>query len=74
MRALKCDLCGNYFDYDKDHTGILIKRRGNGEPFTSDLVILSPSDICPDCYNAIMKTIDERKQKKECHGESGEKT
>ena len=56
-KALKCDICKKYFDYNKKYTGIMIRRY---EAERGEEPILSPSDICPDCYNAIMGVIDSR--------------
>ena len=62
-RALKCDICGAYFDYDSKYIGIFINRynRYDTEAVRNEKPLLEPADICPDCYNAIMKTIDDRR-------------
>lgn len=63
-RALKCDICGAYFDYDRKYIGITIDRynRYDTEMVRKEKTILEPSDMCPDCYNAIMGTIDDRRK------------
>ena len=61
--ALKCDICGTYFDYDSNYIGIVIKRynRYDTEMVRKEETLLESVDMCPDCYNAIMKTIDDRR-------------
>ena len=60
MICLKCDICGNAFDFGVkvpnhvqfmriDSTGSYDRHRDH--------------DICPDCYAAIKKTIDARRKK-----------
>lgn len=67
--ALKCDICGTYFDYDSKYTGISINRYSRYDPeiVRKEKTLLERTDMCPDCYNAIMKTIDDRR--KVCHTE-----
>ena len=61
--ALKCDICGTYFDYDSKYIGIAINcyNRYNVEMVRKEETLLESTDMCPDCYNAIMKTIDDRR-------------
>lgn len=63
-RALKCDICGTYFDYNSKYIGITITRYNHyeAEILSDDAPILKTTDMCPDCYNAIMKTIDDRRK------------
>ena len=60
-RALKCDICGTYFDYDTKYIGIRITRHNcyDAEIVRDDTPILKATDACPDCYNAIMNTIND---------------
>lgn len=64
-RALKCDICGSYFDYDSKYVGISINcySRYDPEMVRKEKTVLGLTDMCPDCYNAIMKAIDERKKR-----------
>lgn len=64
-RALKCDICGAYFDYDSKYIGIAINRynRYDVEMVRKEETLLESTDMCPDCYNAIMKTIDDRRSR-----------
>jgi hypothetical protein len=60
MICLKCDICGNAFDF-----GVKVP---NHVQFTRIDSTGSPDrrrdhDICPDCYAAIKKTIDARRKK-----------
>ena len=65
MKALKCDICGGYFDgltclNDVEETTSPNKlsiyyRTDNGH--VQDWCLL---DICPECYMAIKKTMDDR--------------
>ena len=63
-RALKCDICGTYFDYNTKYIGIMITRYNHydAEIVRDDAPILKATDTCPDCYNAIMNTINERRK------------
>ena len=63
-RALKCDICGTYFDYNNKYTGITINRynRYDAEMVRKEKRVLEPTDMCPNCYNAIMDIIDERRK------------
>lgn len=59
MICLKCDICGNAFDF-----GVKVP---NHVQFTridsaGSLVRHTAHDICPDCYAAIKKTIDARRK------------
>ena len=63
-RALKCDICEAYFDYDSKYIGISINRYSRYDPemVRKEKTLLELTDMCPDCYNAIMKTIDDRRK------------
>lgn len=55
MKALKCDICGSFYDYDYDGHGI------TGFAFLNvDYSVIN--DICPDCLAAIKKVVDDRKK------------
>lgn len=60
MICLKCDICGNAFDFgEKTPNRVrLIRMYSTGN---SDKIV--DHDICPDCYAAIKKTIDARRRK-----------
>lgn len=59
MICLKCDICGNAFDFgEKTPSHVqFVRVKSTGASYKTDNY-----DICPDCYNAIMKTIDDRKE------------
>lgn len=56
--VLKCDVCGSIYNYGKEKPDsiafFLYDDNGNGNQ-------VSAYDICPDCYNAIVKALDGRK-------------
>ncbi len=66
-KALKCDICGGFFNslscisvINKNtipNDMMIYYRASNGNTIT-----LFDYDICPDCYNAIVKTIDARRK------------
>lgn len=67
MKALKCDICGGYFDSVSSRRLITKKMRPN----RVELGVMCDNgnyddtyvfDICPDCYAAIKKTIDARRK------------
>lgn len=58
MKALKCDVCGGYYDYintSSEVTGFAYLNSNDG--LVGDSV-----DICPDCYKAIKKALDDRRK------------
>ena len=67
-KALKCDICGSFFNglsciniVNKNTTpnDILVYLRAeNGNTIT-----VFDYDMCPDCYNAIKKAIDDRRKR-----------
>lgn len=63
--AKKCDLCGVLYDAKKVYSesgkpnGISLERMYNDSNQLSKT--LHTWDLCPDCMNAINKTIEERK-------------
>ena len=67
MKALKCDICGGYFDGIKKIWTMTENERPNrlymyyqaNSGQTMDDVEI---DICPDCYNAIKKAMDDRRK------------
>ncbi len=76
--ALKCDICGTYFDYDSKYIGIAINRynrydynRYDTEMVRKEKTLLELTDMCPDCYNAIMKTIDDRRKVRHTEEDNG---
>lgn len=56
MKALKCDVCGSFYDYNKrEITGFAFLNVGRS-------AIGDCSDICPECYKAIKKALDDRRK------------
>lgn len=65
--AYKCDACGKLYDVHNikgafavkgTHAIILRDRSLSGAIYNT-----KSYDLCPDCHNAIMKVIDERKKR-----------
>ncbi|MDT3387936.1 MAG: hypothetical protein LIR46_09290, partial [Bacteroidota bacterium] len=60
MICLKCDICGNAFDFGgetRNHARFMhISSTGNSNKIID-------RDICPECYLAIKKTLDERRKR-----------
>lgn len=52
MNAYKCDICGALHP----KTNALILAKG-----TRNTYGIHPKDLCDDCYNAIMKVLNERR-------------
>ena len=71
-RALKCDICGAYFDYNTKYIGIFINcyNRYDTEVVRKEKPLLEPTDMCPDCYNAIMNIINDRRKVRHTEEES----
>lgn len=67
MKALKCDICGEYFETIKTIRDMPENKKPNrlymyyqaNSGQTKDYV---EADICPDCYDAIKKAMDDRKK------------
>ena len=55
MKALKCDICGEYFD----GTEIPNRLRMCYQDYCGNINHYMDVDICPECYLAIKKTIEE---------------
>lgn len=67
MKALKCDICGGYFDSVSTRRSISKHTKPNYVRLdvmcdNCNYVTASAFDICPDCYAAIKKTIDARRK------------
>ena len=67
MKAIKCDICKNYFDGVSTSEFVKGYRIGNHiEVNTVSMrghrYILLDEDICPECYAAIMEVIDSRRK------------
>ena len=69
-KALKCDICGSLFRF-YDHIPLSLKDKMAPKPNYMRLTYIDCGggwytneeyDICPDCYNAIVKTIDARRK------------
>ena len=60
MICLKCDICGNAFDFGEKIPNHIrfIRVHSTG---SADKIV--DHDICPDCYNAIKKAIDDRRKR-----------
>lgn len=59
MICLKCDICGNAFDFSEETANHVRFVRISS---TGGSLKIADYDICPDCYNAIKKTIDARRK------------
>ena len=55
MRALKCDNCGGYYDYNVRATTKIGWYRLDGG-------VVRDQDICPECLAAVDKALDDRKK------------
>ena len=67
MKALKCDVCGGYFDSIltlAEITDAAIPNRINiyFHAESERIKVRDNLDICPDCYNAIKKALDDRRK------------
>lgn len=67
MKALKCDVCGGYFDGIETISGLTKSKKPNKlqvyyEAESGKKKYDLDVDICPDCYNAIKKAMDDRKK------------
>lgn len=63
MICLKCDICGNAFDFlgkTPNHIRFTHVYSSGGADRIDD------HDICPDCYNSIKKAIDDRRRIDTC--------
>ena len=67
MKALKCDMCGGYFDgietirdmpesTKPNRLQVYYDAESGKKKYDMDV------DICPDCYKAIKKALDDRKK------------
>jgi len=67
-KALKCDICGSFFNSLSCISDV------NKNTMPNDMTIYHHAengniktvfdyDICPDCYNAIKKVIDDRRKR-----------
>ena len=63
MMALKCDNCGEYFDFGKDDD-VTTMRLLNKDKTNSFYIVkgVRDKDLCPACLAAVMKTLDDRKE------------
>lgn len=65
--AYKCNACGKLYDMHNIKGAIAAK--GTHAIILKDISLsgnnynIKSYDLCPDCYNAIMKVIDERKKR-----------
>lgn len=66
MKALKCDVCGGYFDGIKTISGMPENKKPNKlqiyyEAHSGQMKDDVEVDICPDCYEAIKTTLNNRR-------------
>ena len=63
MMALKCDNCGEYFDFGKDDD-VTTMRLLNKDKTNSVYIVkgVRDKDLCPACLAAVMKTLYDRKE------------
>lgn len=54
MKALKCDICGEFFDYNKMESTKLYYANNDG-------AINKEFDVCPKCWAAMVKAFDDRR-------------
>ena len=54
MRALKCDICGRYYDYNPTEITRIAFCPPAGSP-------VSEKDICPECLAAVATTLEDRR-------------
>jgi hypothetical protein len=67
MKALKCDVCGGYFDSictraEITETSIPNKINIYFHTESERIMVRDNLDICPDCYKAIKKALDDRRK------------
>lgn len=55
MRALKCDICGRYYDYNPTEITRIAFCPPAGSP-------VSKKDLCPECLAAVATTLEDRKK------------
>jgi len=60
MMALKCDNCGGYFDFDSATCNII--RIARAHPKSRTPICHISMGVCPECINAVMKTLEDRKE------------
>lgn len=65
---MKCDVCGRYFDSIFSRRAITKKTRPNHVEIgilcnNGNYDSIYAFDICPDCYYAIKKAIDDRRKR-----------
>lgn len=58
MMALKCDVCGGYFDYPNTSSEVT----GFAYLNNHDALVGDSIDICPECYKAIETTLNNRRK------------
>lgn len=57
MRALKCDNCGGYYDYDVTKITKIAWCQPGGS-------VIIEKDICPECLAAVSKALEDVKMRK----------
>lgn len=67
MKALKCDVCGGYFDGIETIKGMPENKKPNRlqmfyHAHSGQMKDDVDVDICPECYKAIKKAMDDRKK------------
>ena len=67
-RVLKCDICGKCYPFPKDNNEInriSFKQVNYNPPHKENEYEFGYLDICPECIEAFVKLVEERKQKEE---------
>ena len=57
MKALKCDNCGQCYDYDIMSISQLAWCKPDG-------VVIGMKDLCPECLEAVSKALEDMKMRK----------
>lgn len=58
--AMRCDICGGYFEYAERDANNFAFRHVRHEGIKTTARINEQYDICPECREVIAKTIGER--------------
>lgn len=71
MKALKCDVCGGYFDGLEKLSQITKETKPNRilisySTMNGNFIHEVESDICPDCSAAIEKALNDRRRIEVC--------
>lgn len=66
MKALKCDVCGGYFEGIETINGLPENKKPNRlriyyQAYSGNTKKYVEIDICPECLAAVMTTLNDRK-------------